>query len=186
MWRCSKCGEENEDQFDSCWHCAPIESVVKNTKLTSRLWSGFFRSWRRGWLVLLLTFLVWLCLQGVGYTLRSAINYEMQSRMEPYPKLLVVAVLALGVLVLPPIAYLVFTLVFNEGAWGPDPKAPPSAEETARALMTEAAAIKDRGKTDEALAAYREVVNDYPQTIAAQFARQRLKTLSAAAQDKQR
>ena len=146
----------------------------------------FFRYWRRGWLVLLLTFLVGLCIRGITYSLRGAINYEMQSRPAPYGKLLVVAVLALGVLVVPPIAYLVFTLIFDEGPWGPGRTAPPSAEETARALMAEAASLKERGKTDEALAAYQEVVNDYPQTIAAQFALQRLKALRADAQDKQR
>ena len=25
MWICKKCGESIEDQFDSCWHCAPQE-----------------------------------------------------------------------------------------------------------------------------------------------------------------
>ena len=26
MWVCSKCGEQIEDQFDSCWKCAGAES----------------------------------------------------------------------------------------------------------------------------------------------------------------
>lgn len=24
MWTCSKCGEQIEEQFDSCWKCAPV------------------------------------------------------------------------------------------------------------------------------------------------------------------
>jgi len=24
MWKCEKCGEEIEDQFDSCWKCTPV------------------------------------------------------------------------------------------------------------------------------------------------------------------
>ncbi|MGE0082965.1 MAG: hypothetical protein AB7S75_00950 [Desulfococcaceae bacterium] len=28
MWKCKKCGEEIEDQFDSCWNCEqPVESA---------------------------------------------------------------------------------------------------------------------------------------------------------------
>src|SRR5215469_8579953 len=26
MWTCPKCGEAIEDQFDSCWKCAPAQS----------------------------------------------------------------------------------------------------------------------------------------------------------------
>jgi hypothetical protein len=34
MWKCKKCGEENEDSFDSCWSCAVSEdgSVAVNPK----------------------------------------------------------------------------------------------------------------------------------------------------------
>jgi len=24
MWKCEKCGEAIEDQFDSCWKCTPV------------------------------------------------------------------------------------------------------------------------------------------------------------------
>ncbi len=26
MWKCKKCGEEHENQFDSCWRCGGTES----------------------------------------------------------------------------------------------------------------------------------------------------------------
>ena len=32
MWTCSKCGEQIEDQFDSCWKCAgPTEVVAQSS-----------------------------------------------------------------------------------------------------------------------------------------------------------
>lgn len=40
MWKCKKCGEEIEDQFDSCWKCEqpvearPLASPVKKQQPT--------------------------------------------------------------------------------------------------------------------------------------------------------
>jgi hypothetical protein len=28
MWTCDKCGETHDDQFDSCWNCAGVDSEV--------------------------------------------------------------------------------------------------------------------------------------------------------------
>jgi hypothetical protein len=31
MWRCKKCGEENEDTFDSCWSCGTSQDGTQST-----------------------------------------------------------------------------------------------------------------------------------------------------------
>jgi len=32
MWNCPKCGEQIEDQFDSCWKCAEVPAVTEQTE----------------------------------------------------------------------------------------------------------------------------------------------------------
>ncbi|MEN6420521.1 MAG: hypothetical protein ABFD76_01125 [Smithella sp.] len=31
MWKCKKCGEENEDTFDSCWSCSTDHDGISST-----------------------------------------------------------------------------------------------------------------------------------------------------------
>ncbi|MES2469674.1 MAG: hypothetical protein V4675_20395 [Verrucomicrobiota bacterium] len=31
MWTCSKCGEQHDDQFDSCWKCAELTAAPATT-----------------------------------------------------------------------------------------------------------------------------------------------------------
>ena len=56
MWKCSKCGERIEDQFDSCWKCstpkgaspvAPTDAAPEAPKWTVayRVFRGTFISW---------------------------------------------------------------------------------------------------------------------------------------------
>src|SRR5512142_2371894 len=35
MWTCSKCGEDIEDQFDSCWKCQGVSRAVTEPPLRS-------------------------------------------------------------------------------------------------------------------------------------------------------
>src|SRR5208283_4240817 len=44
MWTCPKCGEEIEDQFDSCWKCAAPAKTTALKPLFSRTgkWCFFF------------------------------------------------------------------------------------------------------------------------------------------------
>src|SRR5436309_3500563 len=38
MWICSKCGEQIEDQFDSCWKCAAQTEPATPARVRSRRW----------------------------------------------------------------------------------------------------------------------------------------------------
>ena len=33
MWKCKKCGEENEDSFDSCWSCGVSQDGTESAKV---------------------------------------------------------------------------------------------------------------------------------------------------------
>jgi hypothetical protein len=171
MWRCPNCGEQNEDQFDSCWRCAKAGPDEGEQPARQRESWWLFRYWRRGWAILLLTVLVGLCAR-----LASA----MLSAAKVYASAVQLLVLVFVVLALPVSAYLVFTLLFGEEAWTWGKLArTPSREETASALFEEGARLERCGNLPDARDAYAEVVQDYPATPAAQDARKRLENLQA-------
>ena len=56
MWTCKKCGEQIDDQFDSCWKCSTKKDVllatVENTppatpkwRVAHRIFRGTFTTW---------------------------------------------------------------------------------------------------------------------------------------------
>jgi hypothetical protein len=181
MWRCPKCGEQNEDQFDSCWKCAKAGPVEGEQPARQRESRWFFRYWRRGWAILLLAVLVGLCARFALYVLRASDDYSSKltgGELGGYA--LRPLALALVLVALPVSAYLVFTLLFGEEAWTWGKLArTPSREETASALFEEGATLERCGKLPDARDAYAEVVQDYPETPAAQNARKRLENLRA-------
>jgi hypothetical protein len=86
--------------------------------------------------------------------------------------------LALAVLALPVWAYLMFVIFFGDEAWHWSSKSEtPAPQETAFALLAEGARLEARGKVQDALDAYTEVVKDYPDTPAAQDARKSIESL---------
>jgi hypothetical protein len=171
MWHCPNCGEQNEDQFDSCWRCTKTDPDEGGKLAQPRESWWFFRYWRRGWAILLLAVLVGLCARFASAALSATKAYEITVQ---------VLVLVLVVLALPASAYLVFTLFFGEEAWTWGKKArTPSREETASALFEEGARLEACGNPEGALESYAEVVQDYAETVAAQQARKRLETLHA-------
>jgi hypothetical protein len=40
MWNCPKCGEEIEDQFDSCWKCAAVPEQLDDSKAGPAMMTG--------------------------------------------------------------------------------------------------------------------------------------------------
>jgi hypothetical protein len=163
MWRCPNCGEQNEDQFDSCWKCAKADPEPGNKPVKPRDSWWFFRYWRRGWAILLLAVLVGLC---------GRLASAMLSAAKAYAGAVQFLVLVLVLLALPVSAYLVFTLLFGEEAWTWGRKArTPSREETAFALFEMGARLEGCGNLRGALQAYEEVVQDYPDTVVAEHAR---------------
>ena len=181
MWRCPKCGEQNEDQFDSCWRCAKAGPVEGEQPARQRESRWFFRYWRRGWAILLLAVLVGLCARFALYLLRRSIDYSSKLTGGEFGRGVVPLLAKVLVLVaLPVSAYLVFTLLFGEEAWTWGKKArTPAREETASALFEEGARLEECGNLPDARDAYAEVVQDYPETPAAQDARKRLENLRA-------
>lgn len=54
MWTCQKCGEQIEDQFDSCWKCAAArqapaanvgETAAPKWRLACRVFRGTWTTW---------------------------------------------------------------------------------------------------------------------------------------------
>ena len=58
MWKCSKCGETIEDQFDSCWKCAAQATQTSPPKVATLTWrdyaSAVFVAYLIPWLAILL------------------------------------------------------------------------------------------------------------------------------------
>ena len=120
MWRCTKCGEEIEDQFDACWKCAEAGPVERDQPARQPEASWFFRYWRRGWLILFVTALVGLGARFLVYVLSEAAAYgeKLVPEGRPLPgPLLPLLALALGVLALPVWAYFMFVIFFGDNAW---------------------------------------------------------------------
>ena len=181
MWRCTKCGEEIEDQFDACWKCAEAGPVERDRRARRPKSSWLIRYWRRGWLILFVTALVGLGARFLVYVLSGAVAYGEklvhEGRPLPGPVLPLLA-LALAVLALPVWAYLMFVIFFGDNAWPWSSKPEtPAPQETAFALFEEGARLEARGKVQDALDAYTEVVKDYPDTPAAQDARKSIESL---------
>ena len=181
MWRCPNCGEQNEDQFDSCWRCAkpgPIED--ERPPRPQESWS-FFRYWWRGWAILLLAALVGLCARFAVFVFKVLANYSEKLGIGEFggPAVQLLALL-LMLAALPVSAYLVFVIFFGEEGWTWTMKSrPPSREETASALLEEGGRLEACGKRPGACDAYAEVVKDYPETPAARDARARLEALGS-------
>jgi hypothetical protein len=184
MWRCPKCGEQIEDQFDSCWKCVEPLPLQPERRTQLPVSGGVFRYWSRGWLVLLLTVLVGVCVRFASYVFSGAVAYSHEVTSGGRPSgaavLLPLLVLAMAVVTIPVCAYLAFAIFFGEKAW-PESSIP-SREETAFALFKEGARLEARGKVQDALDAYSEVVEDYPETPAAQDARKSIESLRAQIQ----
>ena len=187
MWRCPNCGEQNEDQFDSCWKCVETLPLQPERRTQLPVSWGFFRYWSRGWLVLLLTVLVGVCVRFAMYVFSGAVAYSHEVTSGGRPSgaavLLPLLVLAVAVVTIPVCAYLAFAILFGEKAWPWKSKPSiPSREETAFALFKEGARLEARGKVQDALDAYSEVVEDYPETPAAQDAGKSIESLRAQIQ----
>jgi hypothetical protein len=181
MWRCPNCGEQNEDQFDSCWRCVKTGPAEGERLPRQRESWWFFRYWRRGWAILLLVALVGLCARFAVYVSQGFINYSNKLTSGEFGRYAVpLLALVLVLVALPVFAYLVFSLLFGEEAWTWGKKArAPSPEETASALFEQGARLEGCGNLRGARDAYAEVVQDYSETAVAQHARKRLESLRA-------
>jgi hypothetical protein len=111
MWKCSTCGEQIDDAFDSCWKCAETSPTEGGPERSQRRESsrGFWTYWRRGWFILLLAAVIGLA----DRLLWSLLAPWLQRNQGPY---LLIA-LAVLLLVLPAFAYWLFVLFFGNEAW---------------------------------------------------------------------
>ena len=174
MWKCPSCGEEIEDQFDSCWKCVKPQAVAEPPAPREERPAGssFFRQWLRGWFVLLFALCLSLALQGISLLVTSG---EVPGKTS-----LNVVTLVLVVVLLPVFAYWLFLLFFGVEAWpwkGEPTQAP--EEEKAAALLEEATKLEARGQVQEALAKYAQVVERHPRTAASRDARKSRESLRA-------
>jgi hypothetical protein len=111
MWKCSTCGEQIDDQFDSCWKCDKPNVHADGPERSRRKESpmGFWTYWRRGWFVLLLAALIGL----FERFLWSSLAPWLHRNQGPY----VLIALAVLLLVLPAFAYWLFVLFFGSEAY---------------------------------------------------------------------
>jgi hypothetical protein len=62
MWTCKKCGEQIEDQFDSCWKCSGTADEIKKPAPQPLKWSDYLltavMSYALPWLVIFLSYLI--------------------------------------------------------------------------------------------------------------------------------
>ena len=102
MWKCSTCGEQIEDAFDSCWKCAKLNAAADSSERSQRQENsiGFWTYWRRGWFILLMVALIGL----FDRLLWSVLAPWLHRGQGPY---LLIA-LAVLLLVLPAFAYWFF------------------------------------------------------------------------------
>jgi hypothetical protein len=180
MWTCSKCGEQHDDQFESCWKCTQLNPAPESPAPESpgpepaegfrraRGSAGFWCAWRRGWLVLAMT---------LAFGLVATVWTAIFGRSAGF---LAVAGLGVAILFLPPCAYWIFVLFFGQEAW-PLPGAPKGipTEERAAALLDEATKLETRGRVQEALAKYQTVVERFPGTAASHDAQKSMESLRA-------
>jgi hypothetical protein len=174
MWKCPTCGDQIDDQFDSCWQCtkpapAPAQEPPGNRR-TERSGVGFWCAWRRGLVVLLMTLV---------YIFVSAVAISPLIMLGHHP-LGAVALLGVVIFILPPLAYFIFVLFFGRHAY-PVPqsiKAIPR-EERANALVDEATTLEARGRVKEALDTYQSVVDEFHGTTASLDAQKSIESLRA-------
>jgi len=177
MWKCPKCGEEIDGQFDSCWRCAKVESVSESVDISqpNQRRGGFWCAWRRGWYVLLMI--------AVFGMVEGLLRIFYQQSVRTYfsrggTPLAVIVVLATGVLVLPACAYWVFVLFFGPAAWPwRSAQREISREARARALLDEATKLEIRGHLKEAMAKYQTVVERFGGTEASHDAEKSIESL---------
>lgn len=209
-WKCPNCGEQLEDQFDSCWKCATAKGSVTGEPRAEckpessgalgaaapqpapettppdpsrpRGGSGFFRSWSRGWFILFLCWMMGLCFRFVSGLMDYALRLTREGR-ESRAELFALAVLVFAVLALPTLAYFGFVAVFGEGAWpfGKRARQGVSLEEAASDMLTAARGLEARGLVADAEAAHREILATYPRTAAAREAHGWLRSRPAQA-----
>ncbi len=170
MWKCQTCGEQIDDQFDSCWKCTQVEPVPEpaDTRNRERPRAGFWIAWRRGWLVLLMM---------LAHGVITGVVTLLLGRREVFFE---IAGLVAFVFVLPPTAYWIFVLFFGQQAW-PLPKGNQEIPREARAvaLLDEATKLETRGRVKEALAKYQTVVDGFDGTTASRDAQKSIKSLRA-------
>ncbi len=179
MWKCPKCGEELEDEFDSCWRCADLEPASGSVKVSRRRQpgGGFWCAWRRGWYVLLMIAVFGVVEKLVRVLYQQGVRSYLSGGGEAT---LVLGVLALAVLVLPPCAYWCFVLFFGREnwPWGNTTREVPR-EASAFALLEEATKLETRGRLNEALAKYEAVVERFGGTAAGHDAQKSIESLRA-------
>ena len=157
MWKCTKCGEQIDDQFQSCWKCAKAPSAEETPDESTpevRNRHGFWCAWRRGLFVLLMVLIVSMLASLVRLFLQQANG------------LVALVGVAAALFLLPLCAYWVFLLFFGQEAW-PIPnnrKTPP--EDAAFALLGKATKLEARGRVQEALTKYEQVTEKFPGTLA--------------------
>jgi hypothetical protein len=79
MWKCPKCGESIEDQFDSCWKCAPVPEEEKPRKERRPL---PLRKLVRYLIALVVLGLIWLGFFLPGALRRREAEREAQSTVD--------------------------------------------------------------------------------------------------------
>lgn len=174
MWKCPTCGEQIEDQFDSCWKCTKPDLTQERTERRGqeRRPGLFFRYWRRGWFILLMVFCLGLFERGATYVL-SALSQQDKT-------IFLVGALGFLFLLLPACAYWLFVLFFGDEAWplpSREPEVPP--DERAFALLGEATRLESQGRVKDALAKYQVVVDSFGGTSASRDAQKSIESLRA-------
>ena len=167
MWTCSKCSEQIEDQFDSCWSCAtkrlataPDPSASQPASHQLRGEEKFWHYWKRGWWVWLMMLCVSLGHLGVLLVvlLPLALVFPPLRQSED---LFHVAVFVVLLLVGSPVNYLVFVWFLGEDE---SPATSDSPEETAARLYRWACKLEVEGNFQAALAAHQDVVERFGNT----------------------
>ncbi len=179
MWTCTKCGEQHEDHFDSCWKCTkaePAESSIHG-RPPEPMSVGFGSAWCRGWLIL-------VALAMCGVVMKVLIGLAVLALELVFPagdNLITMALLAAGIFILPAWAYWVFDALahFFQKVWSPRPPREMPREERAFVLLEEASKLETRGRVKEALAQYQTVVEKFAGTAASRDAQKSIESLRA-------
>lgn len=174
MWTCSKCGEQIEDQFDSCWRCAQtrrqtvaVNPIAAHSGGQLRRGEKFRLYWKRGWRVWLMMLCISLGQMGVLFVvlLPLALIFPPLRENEVH---LQVAAFVLMLIIGPVVNYSVFAWFYGEE------KPPPprlSKDEAAFRLYEDASKLQAQGKTQAALAVYQEILDRFGDTTAARDAK---------------
>jgi hypothetical protein len=206
MWKCKACGEDQKDQFDTCWKCgqaapgkagaaSPTEGTQTSTPAADKSNKAapqnesagqpnkvpIFSRWCRGWVVLLLVILVNFCLKLFLEGMESIEQTWMgKQRASTTDNVLALMWLAVGVVAIPVIAYTLQVWLFGQPSWAQAAGGNhPSPEESALALLQAATKLEVGGKVEEAISRYQQVVDRYPGTTGAYDAQKSIEVLQA-------